>query len=110
MPSEFVVKFEMEKDYSAGYLSYADRHIKDELKIRYLQAQYKRFEDFHKREIREMEIRTRNKMHGYARACLQTIRGELEDEYRFIMTQFDLYKREEATHKARIKALEDKII
>ena len=49
---------------------YAERHIRDELKIRYLQSQYERLVEFHDREIREMEIRIRNKMHGYARACL----------------------------------------
>jgi hypothetical protein len=60
----------MTKNYSPGQMVYAERKVKDELKIRFLQAQYKRLEEFHEREIREMEIRIRNKMHGYARACL----------------------------------------
>ena len=60
----------MTKNYSPGQMVYAERKVKDELKIRYLQSQYKRLEEFHEREIREMEIRIRNKMHGYARACL----------------------------------------
>lgn len=42
--------------------------------------------------MREMEIRIRNKMHGYARACLETIMLELKTEYKFMFTQFDLFK------------------
>jgi hypothetical protein len=35
-------------------------------------------EDFHEKELHEMEIRLRNKMHGYSRACLETIGFELK--------------------------------
>ena len=49
-------------------------------------------EDFHSREIREMEIRIRNKMYGYSRACLQTIMEELKEELKFIVTGFDELK------------------
>lgn len=46
-----------------------------------------------------MEIRIRNKMHGYARACLETIMAELKEEYKFTYTQFDFFKEIEAQRK-----------
>jgi hypothetical protein len=80
-------------------MKYAPRAIQDELVIRYLQAQYARLETYHENEMREMEIRIRNKMHGYARACLETIMKELKEEYKFMFTQFDLFKEIEHQRK-----------
>lgn len=92
IPSGFQTQFEMDHDLSPGQLAYLDRELKDKLNIRYMQDQILKLKDFHKREIREMEIRIRNKMHGYARACLHTIMYELLSEYKLIFTQFDLFK------------------
>ena len=33
---EYVSMFEMKKDYSPGQMAYAEREVKDELKIRFL--------------------------------------------------------------------------
>jgi hypothetical protein len=86
VPMEYKTKFEMDHNLSPGQLVYAQRYLNDELKIRFLQDESLKQEDFHTREIREMEIRIRNKMHGYARACLHTIMNELLAEYKFIFT------------------------
>ena len=64
----------------------------DEIRIRYLQNQYSRLEEFHGKEMRELEIRLRNKMHGYARACLATIGTELKKEMKILFSQFEEYK------------------
>ena len=82
-------------------MKFADREEKDELVIRYLQAQYQRLEQFHEQEMREMEIRIRHKVHGYARACLDTITHELRSEYKLIMTQFDMFRKVELESKLR---------
>jgi hypothetical protein len=37
-------------------------------------------EKFHSKELRDFEIKIRNKMHAYAKACLETIQHELRDE------------------------------
>ena len=37
------------------------------------------------KEMRELEIRLRNKMHGYARACLETIGVELKKEMKMAL-------------------------
>jgi hypothetical protein len=39
--------------------------------------------------MRETEIRMRNKMHGYARACLDTISKDLKKEIRLYFEKFD---------------------
>ena len=57
-----------------------------------------------------MEIRIRNKMHGYARACLETIMKELKEEYKFMFTQFDLFKEIENQTNIKLKKFQDKII
>jgi hypothetical protein len=103
IPPEFVVKFEQKKGFEHGeQLKYAKRELKDELIIRYLQAQYQRLELYHETEMREMEIRIRHKVHGYARACLETLINELRAEYKQILTQFDLFKEMESKNKQTI--------
>ena len=52
-----------------------------------------------------MEIRIRNKMHGYARACLNTIMKEILQEYKLIFTQFELFKQMEQTMQKQIEEL-----
>lgn len=42
--------------------------------------------------MRETEIRMRNKMHGYARACLDTVARDVKIEIRDFFTQFDELK------------------
>ena len=42
--------------------------------------------------MRETEIRMRNKMHGYARACLDSISRELKQEFKDLFIQFDELK------------------
>jgi hypothetical protein len=73
----------------------ADRDVQDEMVIRYLQAQYTRLEQYYEQEMRELEIRIRHRIHGYTRACLETIGLEVRGEYKVIMTQFDLFKQKE---------------
>lgn len=73
IPSEFLIKFETDKKMDFGSILTAEREVQDEMRIRFLQMQYKHLTEFHEKEIREMEIRMRNKVHGYARACIQTL-------------------------------------
>jgi hypothetical protein len=82
IPNEFIVKFEFDKDLPPGTATSGPRELRDEIIIRYLQFQYQRLEEFHEKEMRETEVRMRNKMHGYARACLDTISKDLKKEIR----------------------------
>ena len=77
IPSEFLIKFEADKKMDFGSIISAEREVQDEMRIRFLQMQYKHLTEFHEKEIREMEIRMRNKVHGYARACIQTLCQDL---------------------------------
>lgn len=56
--------------------------------------------------MREMQIRLRNTMHGYARACLDTMNEELKHEYKLMFLQFDKFKEQEKQYKEKIKSLE----
>ena len=78
IPLDFIAKFEKKKNLSIGTLNYSKREFQDECRIRYLQFTMKRIEDYHEKEMQEMEIRMRNKIHGYARACLETLGFELK--------------------------------
>ena len=80
VPQEFIIKFEINKSMAPGSTQYANREMHDEIRIRYLQNQNTRLEEFYTKEMRELEIRLRNKMHGYARACLETIGDELKKD------------------------------
>jgi hypothetical protein len=81
VPEEYRIKFENEKKMDHGAALTAPRVVQDEMRIRYLQFELQYLKDFQDRESREMEIRMRNRMHGYVRACLETIMKELKREY-----------------------------
>lgn len=84
--------------------------MQDELRIRYLQFTMKRMEDFHEKEMQEMEIRLRNKMHGYARACLETLGFELKSQFKFTFVQFEKFKKKEEQQRVYINQLEEYLI
>ena len=63
--------------------------ILDEVRIKYLQKQYKQLQEFHNREIREQEIRMRNRMHLYARACLTIIKEDIKSCFKIAFLQME---------------------
>lgn len=62
---EFQAKFEHEKGLNAGAINYGGRALQDELRIRYLQKTIESMEVCHDRDVKEIEIRLRSKMHVY---------------------------------------------
>ena len=43
----------------------------------------KTFEEYHAAELRDLELKLRNKAHAYIVECLSEIEGDLRDQYRF---------------------------
>ena len=71
-----------------------------------MQFTMKRIEDYHEREMQEIEIKLRNKIHGYARACLETLGFELKTQLKFNFVQLEEMKTENLALKNKIARYE----
>lgn len=89
VPLDFSSKFEMDKNMDQGSIMYADREVQDELRIRYLQHHSKQLVEYHDRQMKEVEIRNRTKMHQYCTVCLGSMAQDLKVEIKLLCAQFD---------------------
>lgn len=89
VPLEFVSKFEHDKKMNAGAVLYARREVQDEMRIRYLQRSLASLEECRERDMKDVELKLRSKMHVYVKECLEQITHELTDQFKLIFVQLD---------------------
>ena len=59
--------------------------------------------------MKALEIKLRNKMHLYTRACLETMKGEFTQEMKLVFVQLDLLKKKEVEDDKKIIDLIHKV-
>lgn len=89
IPVEFIARFEHDKKMNAGSVQYSHRQIQDEMRIRYLQQLVQQLEDCHERDMKDIELKLRGKMHIYVKECLEQIQADLVDQFKLIFVQLD---------------------